>query len=60
MNSKFLREAREFTRLFCLEHAVDEDEARSNLSERLEGKRKRVSDLTEYFINNRIPGAYYD
>jgi hypothetical protein len=57
MNSKFLREARELTRLFCLEYEVDPDVARSNLEERLEGKRKRVRDLTEQFVKNRIPEA---
>ena len=55
MNNKFLREARELTRLFCLEYEVDPDLARSNLEERLEGKRQRVKDLTEQFIKNRIP-----
>ena len=57
MNNKFLREARELTRLFCLEYDVDPDLARSNLNERLEGKRQRDKDLTEMFIRNRIPEA---
>jgi hypothetical protein len=55
MNSKFLREAREYTRLFCLEHEIDPDDARSNLEKRLEGKRKRLKELTVQFIENRFP-----
>lgn len=57
MNNKFLRESRELTRLFCLEYELDEDLARSNLEERLEGKRNLLRKQTYELIRYRIPGV---
>jgi hypothetical protein len=59
MNDKFLREARDYTSLFCLEYEIDPDLARSNLEERLKDKRVRVRDLTHRFIEERIPGGVH-
>jgi hypothetical protein len=57
MNNKFLREARELTKLFCLEYEVDPDLARSNLEERLDGKRQRIREMTKELIKNKISGG---
>ena len=56
MTDKFVREAREFTRLFCLEYDIDPGIARSNLAERLKDHRTKVKNMTYYYIGNRIPG----
>lgn len=60
MKNKFLRESREIANLFCLEHQKDPNSARSNLEERLKGKRSRIISMVQYFIESKYPGVLND
>lgn len=60
MANKFLREAREFVRLFFEEYEEDPDLAKDNLYRRLEGKRYRTQGIALQAIEERMPGVLND